>query len=132
MPYEDGAVEFDKIVCLLGISREELFPVRKWSWRRLRPSKTNIRRLLGNWNPILHSMKINDAVNDIQKRIQNQEMGRYMYHSGKEIIRDGGNVLWENTCELIIEERESVFRNINRNQHYIFEGTLHDRNSNRR
>lgn len=119
-PYEDGEKEFYEILRYIDKTREELFPVQKWRHNRIKLNKTNIRNLLGNWNPVLHSMKINDVVNDILRKVINRESGKYLYHSGKVIASNGEKQLWENTYKLYINDEEVFFHDVNRNKYYVF------------
>lgn len=117
-PFQTGEKEFSKVLSCAGKSADELFPKEQWQYKRIRFNKTNVRNLLGRWNPGLHSMKIMDAVNDIYSKVLDKERGRYLYHSGKVLESQGDNTLWENTFELTIGD-EIIFHNINMNKYYI-------------
>lgn len=118
-PYEEGEKEFNLIIKYVGKTKEELFPARQWIYKKMKLNKTNIRNLLGNWNPVLHSMKINDVVNDILEKAINEEEGTYIYHSGKLIEQNENKELWENTYKLYIDKGEIIFHNVNRNKYFI-------------
>ena len=109
-PYEEGQKEFQKILSHLKLTVEEVFPL----------SKTNVRNLLGKWNPRMHSMKITDAVEDIITKVAGKEEGEYTYYCGKMLIQEGEEALWEHTFRLYIRKQEAIFYDVNRNRHYIF------------
>lgn len=121
-PYESGEKEFDKIIKYMGKTKTELFPERKWRYKKVKLNKTSIRNMIGNWNPILHSMKINDVVNDIIEKVKNRECGEFIYHSGKMIEQTGEKQLWEQTYKLYIDESEVIFHDINENKYFVLAG----------
>ncbi|XCP83822.1 hypothetical protein ABXS75_12150 [Roseburia hominis] len=129
-PYEEGEEEFRIILSHLGKEREELFPARRWIYKKVKLSKTNVRNLLGGWNPVLHSMKINDVVNDIVDKVAHLEKGIYSYHCGKLIAQCEEKELWDQTYRLYIDEEGAVFQNLNQNRYYVLEGGTYDKNSN--
>lgn len=121
-PYENGERKFNKVLKHMGKSRVELFSNRKWNYRKVKLNKTSIRSMIGNWNPVLHSMKINDVVNDIIEKARNRECGEFIYHSGKMIVQNEEKQLWEQTYKLYIDESETIFHNINENKYFVLEG----------
>jgi len=56
--YDDGKELFEKIFNYMGICIGDIFPDRRWNTEKVILNKTNIRNILGRWNPVLHSMKI--------------------------------------------------------------------------
>lgn len=128
--YEEGEREFDTVLKHLNKDREEIFPARQWIYKRVKLSKTNVRNLLGGWNPVLHSMKINDVVSDILHRVENSEKGVYLYHSGKLIVENQEKQLWDQTYKLYIDEEGAVFQNLNKNRYYVLDGRKYDKNCN--
>ena len=121
-PYEMIEKEMDEVSLRLGIKKDEIFPCGKWKYKKIKLSKNNVRKLLGNWNPQLHSMKIKDVVEDIYENIKKRNLGKYEYHSGKLIIDDESGKLWEQTYWLYVDEDDIIFHNVNNNKYYIFEG----------
>ena len=120
-PYENGRAEFQVILDALGEKEEVVFPSRCRGRKRVPLKKMRINQLLGKWNPVLQSMKISDAVEDIIEKSLNRQLGEYTYHCGKVIKQDGENTLWENTCKLYVREEEVVFQNVNKGKYYILE-----------
>ena len=104
----------------MKLTVEEVFPLTKWNYKKMPLSKTNVRNLLGKWNPRMHSMKITDAVEDIITKVAGKEEGEYTYYCGKMLIQEGEEALWEHTFRLYIRKQEAIFYDVNRNRHYIF------------
>lgn len=118
-PFESGEDEFRIVLNYMGKSVEEVFPESRRFNRELKLNKTNVRNLLGKWNSKLQSMKIEEAVSDIIKKIQEKQEGEYLYHSGKMIKGSEDKRLWEHTFKLYVKHDEAVFHDINRNKYYI-------------
>lgn len=120
-PFEEGTDNFLPILQYLNMSIEQVFPFDKWAYKKVPLKKTYVRNLLGRWNPVLHSMKIEEVVLDIIDKVSKKKEGIYIYHSGKEIAREGTEILWEYTYRLCIKENgEAIFYDINRNKYYMF------------
>ncbi len=131
-PYERGKQEFLKVTSYLDIDIDYIFPEQKWRNQKILLTKTNIRNLLGRWNPGLHCMKISDVVEDIIEKVQNRQEGEYLYHSGKILTQEGSETLWENTFKLYIEENEAILQDVNRQKYYELERKENDKNCSRR
>lgn len=126
--YEESANLFDMILSYLSVSKEDMFPRNKWFCKKIKLTKNNIRNLLGSWNPVLHSMKIKDTVNDIYEKVKNREYGNYEYHSGKVVLQNGEKQMWENTFRLYIDGYNIIFHDINKNKYFLFEEETNDKN----
>lgn len=133
-PYEMIEAEMEAVLLPFNLEKNEIFPYDKWKYKKIKLNKNNVRNLLGNWNPQLHSMKIKDVVEDIYENIKNRKEGKYEYHSGKLLIDDENGKLWEQTYWLYIDEDDIIFHNVNNNKYYIFEGDniTNDKNSDNR
>lgn len=119
--YKEGERIFEKVLGYLKKDKSELFPEERFEVKKMKITKTNIRNLLGNWNPVYHSMHIQDVVNDIYNKMLTQEQGTYTYHSGK-AIEDTKNIeLWEKTYRLIIDDTNIMFYDVRKNRYYVFE-----------
>ena len=66
-------------------------------------NKSQIRRLLGRWNPKLHSMPIDKVVMDIIEKVKSQELGLYCYWSEQKVGKE--KLRFE--YELFVEKEES-------------------------
>ena len=87
---------FKQFLNFLCLTREEVFPIQYFG-KKVALNKSAIRKILGKWNPKLHSMKVSEAVNDILGNIKNKNTGTYIYHSGKIISKsDNENLLGKN------------------------------------
>lgn len=118
-PYVDGHEEFQKILEYLHMDEEEVFPFRKWRTKKILLKKGNIRNLLGRWSGNLHSMKINDVVEDIIKNVLDMKEGEYIYHCGRELCCERDEKLWEHTFKLSINCEEAILHDVNANKYYI-------------
>lgn len=119
-PFEDSEEEFYKVLEYLHKDVEEVFPAPKWRYKKIPLNKTNVRDLMGKWNPVLHSMKISDAVSDIIAKVSDRAEGEYLYFCGKVLEQDGEKVLWEHTFKLYVRESEAILYNVNKNKYYVF------------
>ena len=117
--YSDGRPVFEEVMQLLGI--DSLYVEKQINCKIIKVNKTNIRNLLGRWNPMLHSMKIEEAVNDIINKISKVQIGEYIYHCGKIVEENEDRVLWEHTFKLYVEKSQIFLHDINKNQYYFFE-----------
>ena len=117
-PYEMAQREFDTVLDYLGVRAEEIFSPIKYNYKKIPLNNTNIRNLLGRWNPRLHCMKIDDVVKDIKDKVANKKEGVYLYHSGKIIKQEKKEVLWEQTYRLYVRSDEAVFHDLNKNKYY--------------
>lgn len=120
--YKCGKDSFEPVVTALGMTMEDIFPAKKWKYKKLPLTKCNIRGLIGRWNPNLQSMKIDEVVNDIYDNIRYKRIGDYLYHSGKVFCRDNEDTLWDGTYWLYVREDENIFYHVNENRYYTFEG----------
>lgn len=118
-PYEYGEEEFGKILEYLKEDIEDVFPGKKWRYKKIMLTKSNVSRLLGKWNSHLQSMKIDEAVSDIIDKVEKREVGKFVYHCGKLLEQEGESCLWENTFVLYVTETEAIFHNKNKSRYYI-------------
>lgn len=118
--YDDGREEFQKVATYLHMDMERLFPSGRWQRQRILLNKTNVRNLLGRWNPVLHSMKISEVVTDILDKVSENKKGDYVYYCGKILEESENQKLWEHTFRLSVRKDEATFYDINRNKYYVF------------
>ena len=116
--YADGEEIFQTVLDFLCLTREEVFPIQYFG-KKVALNKSAIRKILGKWNPKLHSMKVSEAVNDILGNIKNKNTGTYIYHSGKIISKSDNENLWEKTFKLYIQE-DAILYDVNKKEHYTF------------
>lgn len=125
-PYDEGKVEFQKVLDWLKLDITTIFPEVRWSRKKIPLKKGNIRNILGKWNGTIQSMKINDVVADIIKNVSEQNEGEYLYHCGKEIVHNKDEKLWKHTFKLYVSSKETILHNINENKYYILESVKAD------
>lgn len=118
--YDDGKELFEKIFDYMGIRIVDIFPDRQWNSEKVILNKTNIRNILGRWNPVLHSMKIEDVVKDILVKVSNKEVGEHLYYCGKIIENTHDRILWEHTFKLYVDLSEAFLLDVNKNKYYMF------------
>ena len=117
--YDDVKDEAEEIFGLLEADREVRKEFRRHFCEKIVVNKTRVNRLLGRWNPARHSMRIGDAVEDIIRKVTEQEEGIFLYHCGRMIAGDGEDGLWEHTFRLQIQDGEAIFHDVNNNQYYL-------------
>lgn len=118
--YEDGKELFEKIFNYMGIRIGDIFPNKQWNSEIVILNKTNIRNILGRWNPVLHSMKIEDVVRDILMKVLSKEVGEHLYYCGKIIDDTQDRTLWEHTFKLYVDFSEAFLLDVNKNKYYMF------------
>ena len=101
--YADGEEIFQTVLDFLCLTREEVFPIQYFG-KKVALNKSAIRKILGKWNPKLHSMKVSEAVNDILGNIKNKNTGTYIYHSGKIIKQKVTMRTYGKNIKLYIQE----------------------------
>lgn len=125
-PYEAGEREFNIVLKYLQLNRADIFSTREWAYKKIALTKANVNRLLGKWNPYFQSMKINDAVADIIKKVRDKEYGKYIYHCGKAIEEGEENTLWEKTFILYVTKDEAILQDMNKSKYYMLKEIQHD------
>lgn len=120
-PFEDGSDVFEVISNYLKLDMRTVFPEKIWKYTQIKLSKSKIRNMIGRWNPRFQSMKIDDVVKDIYDNVSNHRIGDYLYHTGKVLVKDNNDILWQQTYWLHIREDEAVFHDVIKNKYYIFE-----------
>lgn len=118
--YEEGKNLFEKILKHSDISIGELVPDTRWKCQSVNLNKTNVRNILGRWNPVLHSMKLEDAVKDIITKISTREEGEYLYYCGRIIDDTKDRILWEHMFKLYVNRKGSFLFDVNKNKYFVF------------
>ena len=119
-PYVDMQKTFDVILQKYHLNMDQIVDKSYYVIKKRPLRKCHVKAILGRWNPKLHSHKIDDAVNDIIRRITHKEKGTYLYHTGKIVAETEGQVVWEKTFYLYVTENDSLVYDVNRNQYYTF------------
>jgi hypothetical protein len=100
------------------VDDEDLEALKKRRYPRIKLSKSNIRSLMGRWNPVLHSMTITEVVDDIYEKTFEKLEGEYLYHCGKIISSQDEECLWQHTYKLYINDGDALFQDVNRYKYY--------------
>lgn len=115
--YEEFSDLFEKILDKVGVTREEMFPKRYYHANKIKLVKGQVRSMIHRWSPSkYHTMTINEVVDDIIKKVRENQKGHYYYHSNN---NPKGNED-DNIYELVITEEETFFYDIVSKKYYVF------------
>ena len=110
-PYEMGKELFDATLAKLGTKREIEFPKIFYASKEIKLNKSQVRSMIKKWTASPHqTMKIDEVVADIIKRVSNREIGIYYYEC----------VVSKDRYELTISEDEMFFHDLKRRTFYTF------------
>ena len=109
---------FDTIEGLLEKEGYGTVPFRKYCTKKILVNKSQIRGVLGRWNPKNHSMPINEVVMDIIRKVQKHQIGCYNYWTEQKYGRKRIRLEYE----LHIREDEAVLYDVQKNYYYELEG----------
>ena len=116
--YEEISGQIAYITENLAVDDEDMEELKKRRYPRIKLSKSNIRSLMGRWNPVLHSMTITEVVDDIYEKTVEKLEGEYLYHCGKIISSQDEECLWQHTYKLYINDGDALFQDVNRYKYY--------------
>ena len=68
-----------------------------------------------------YSMIVSEQAADIMDKANRKVIGEYLYHSGKVLIREGEEMLWEHTFRLYVREDEVILHDLNGEKYYMLE-----------
>lgn len=117
-PYEEIRGKIAYVTENLAVDNEELEVLEEKRYPRIKLSKTNIRNLMGRWNPVLQSMTITEVVDDIYEKAIKKQKGVYLYHCGKNIGGQDEECLWQHTYKLYINGKDVLFQDVNKYKYY--------------
>ena len=110
-PYETGKELFDATLAKMGTKRELKFPKNFYASKEIKLNKSQVRSMIKKWASSPHqTMKIDEVVADIIKRVSNREIGIYYYECA--VSKD--------RYELTISEDEIFFHDLKRGIFYTF------------
>lgn len=115
--YQSYAILFDEICEATGIDISLLTHYNLDDAEEIRLNKSQIRRMIGRWNPHIHSMPINDVIDDIIYKVVNEQYGIYHYYSGQ-VTDENNNQIPKDTYELTITDGRALFRNVRKDVYY--------------
>lgn len=111
-PYENGAPLFSKILDSLGLKEEAVLLPRKYAQQKIRLSKSAIRSMIKKWQASpRQKMKIDEVVEDILTKALHNVYGIFYYE----------NTVTNELYELIINEKEQLFHDVQRGIFYTFQ-----------
>lgn len=130
--YEDIQEEAEIICGFLDAGGKTRRELQRHFCKKVVINKSRVNQLLGRWNPARHSMRIRDAVEDIIRKVSDQEEGIFLYHCGRMIAGGREDGLWEHTFRLQIQDGEAIFHDVNQNRYYLLlkEEKQNDQNCN--
>ncbi len=108
---------FNKILELTGTDIKSLAVQNTQKGEIIKLNRSQIRRMIGKWNPHIHSMKINEVIDDIIDKVENDKDGTYCYFSGKRKENDG-KVKPKNQYKLTVIKGQYEFFDISRKIYY--------------
>lgn len=110
-PYEARKELFDATLAKMGTKREFEFPKNFYASKEIKLNKSQVRSMIKKWASSPHqTMKIDEVVADIIKRVSNREIGIYYYECA--VLKD--------RYELTISEDEMFFHDLKRGTFYTF------------
>ena len=113
--YESERELFDRVLMLLGISKDEQFPKRTYAAKDIPLTRSQIRRLIKPWScSKYHTMPIDKVPEDIINKVMGQEMGMYEYHSNAN--PQGAD--FDYVYILYVDQDDSYIYNVQKSKYY--------------
>lgn len=123
---------------LLSLAETDIHSLTEPNWQTggiIRLNRSQIRRMIGRWSPHIHSMKINEVIDDIMEKVRNEKEGIYYYYSGQCKGREG-KVVPKSQYRLMVKNQRYKFWDITRKIYYTIKKDkrekIYDSNSNSR
>ena len=113
-PYESQAELFEQVFHAAGLTEDEVLLLKRRSAKKLRLNKSKVESVLGRWNPKDHSNSKKEVVEDIIRKVRNQEPGEYFYYSRWKDQE-------EDVYQLVVGQEGNYFCHVNRQKYYEFE-----------
>ena len=109
--YDNAKSQFDQVLEKMGTTREIQFPKRFYVSKQIKLNKTQVRSMIKKWPASSkQNMKIDEVVEDIIKKVKAHDTGIYYYPSA----------IPNELYELVINEKESFFHDLQRGVFYTF------------
>lgn len=108
--------QFRQILSIVELEETPL--LIKYGAKKANLNKNEIKSLFRKWMPSKENpMKITEVAEDIIQKVTTRQLGRYVYsYKGNGKKQDATDIY-----ELIVEEEESYFHDVNRMQYYFFD-----------
>lgn len=110
--YESGSDIFDKILSCLDTCKEEAFPQKFYTSKKVKVNKSQIKSMIRRWPASgKQNMRLDEVVEDIIHKVKSKKKG--IFHYKCEVTRD--------IYELVINDEEMFFHDLVRGVFYTFE-----------
>ncbi len=117
--YEEEQSMFDKVLGILGAEKIQVMFLDERYTKTIRLNRYQVRSMLGKWNPKIHSMPINDVVDDVIDKVKYEKEGIYTYISGRRRMED--REVAKDEYRLIIYGHKAQFFDIGKKLYYTIE-----------
>lgn len=118
-PYEEEQSMFDHILALLGTRRTRVMFLDESCTKTVRLNKRQVRSMIGRWNPRIHSMPINQVVDDVIDKVKSEKEGIYTYVSGRRQL--GDREVAKDEYRLLIYGHKAQFFDVGKKRYYTIE-----------
>ena len=109
--YDNAESLFNSVLETMGTNREMQFPKRFYVSKQIKLNKSQVRSMIKKWpTSPKQNMKIDEVVEDIINKVKLHEVGIYYYQSA----------IPDELYELVINEKESFFHDLQRGAFYTF------------
>lgn len=109
--YDHAKHQFNPVLEKMGTTRETQFPKRFYRSKQIKLNKSQVRSMIKKWPASSQQrMKIDDVVEDIIEKVKKHKEGIYYYQSA----------VPDELYELVINEREAFFHDLQRGVFYTF------------
>lgn len=115
--YEEHSCVFDCILAELGLDKETVLMNMFCGGTVIKANKSQVRSMLGRWNPHIHSMSIKEVTDDIILKVKNGIEGTYYYYSGRTADKDNKTSV-KDRYRLTISKEKAQFWDMRRNLYY--------------
>ena len=114
--YYKNSDQFNRFLSLEEIEPEDL--LKQYGVKHVKLNKNQIKGLIRKWMPSRENpMRISEVADDILQKVLTNQVGRYFYS----YKRNGEKLLETDVYELIEEEKNSYFHDVNRMQYYLLD-----------
>lgn len=117
--YEEEQSMFDRILDILGAGRIQVMFLDEKYTKTIRLNKHQVRSMIGRWNPQIHSMPINDVVDDVIDKVKYDKEGVYTYVSGRRQL--GDREIAKDEYRLIIYGHKAQFFDMGKKLYYTIQ-----------
>lgn len=119
---EHNIALYTRICELAHIELEEVMKQRLGLAKRIKPNKSQVRRMIGKWMPSKDNpLTIHQVVEDIIDKVVNKKEGAYYYCYKKSSRNTIEDIKQENLYKLIVTKSECYFIDLHKFIIYFFE-----------